>query len=745
MFDLLAIVGALVFLVLILQWRALLAMPIRTQHARPCTADLARSLAAEDLIEAAKAELGPLGFEGPFWYLIEQNPSGPRGLAAFSDGEGTTVFLMPAFYMDNANRCISYLVSELDDGRKVISQPGDPYFTLTTVPGELAATLPPGALGESVQAHRARLHSLGRAKAADAGQRLRLAGDWINQRRLQLVEQGSARIGKDGVARFTLGFALKALYAFLSRARWPSSTAAVPTSRLTLIAQNVQQGRERAPERRHQILLFGLSVALFLGLGGYFFGMMFAVILLVVIVIHELGHFLVMRLFGYRNVHMLALPLVGGVTIGHEEHPNATHRAWMSLMGPLPGIVIGWGLAIALAIQAPEQLFDAQRPLTLAIYTFLFVNYLNILPFLPLDGGHIVQAMLPARWYAVRIGFLIVGALIGLTVGWAFGFIGIALIAGLQLFAVPTQWQVRRAILDLQQRGESLVDLPAPRKLRLALEALERIGGSSPHAAARVHQAEDIVRTMEVKAMGGLARLVTGSVYLGLLVVPAGILALAVVGMASLGMTGSPEVPSPLQQAVAREEANIETRVQAMSLPQVLNTLALGSDEALPGPASDAALAAAETRIGAVLPADLRTFYLLNNGNNRLGLLPVEQINRVTALPTPVLPETIAAWPLQVETEGEPTPVDKAEASRWVLLGGLQEDDLILLDVEPSPAVPGYRLINHFFDTTSAHSDLEAFLRASCRDQLVSEAYDRVSARLVSERERSLRALGLRT
>src|SRR4029079_2499165 len=126
----------------------------------------------------------------------------------------------------------------------------------------------------------------------------------------------------------------------------------------------------------------------FAGLGALVWNPRYAVILLVVIGIHELGHYLAMRAFGYRNVHMLALPLIGGVTIGQEANPSASKRAWMSLMGPLPGIVIGWLLmfatpALASVPELAAWVGDAW-PL------FLVINYLNLLPIPPLDGARVV-------------------------------------------------------------------------------------------------------------------------------------------------------------------------------------------------------------------------------------------------------------------------------------------------------------------------------------------------------------------
>lgn len=743
MFDLFAIIGAIVFLLVVLQLRALLAMPIRSGTVRPSPVDLGPSLAASDIVGAAADELAPLGFTGPHWFLRTEDVPGVRGLAAFSHADGTHVFLVPQFSGEHANRCVVYAVSELVDGRRVVTQPGDPWFALTAAPGELVETVGPSSLADTVGAHRARAAAQGAVLPDDPSRRRFLAGDWFAERIEHLIRDGRARRGPDGIVRFRLATALKGLLAFWRRPKWPADPTPVPVARLTLIAQNQQRTREQAPVRKHQLALFTLSVALFLVLGGHFFGMAFAAVLVLVIGVHELGHFAAMRAFGYRNVHMLALPLVGGVTIGHEEHPNAQHRAWMSLMGPLPGILVGWFLVGVLVVRSPEHFADLTHPLTLAAWVFLFVNYLNILPFMPLDGGHIVQALLPPRWYAVRIALLASGAIAGIAFGLGFGFFGIALIAGLQLFAVPGLLQTRRAIADLESRGTSLVDLPPARALRLALEALERIAGPTAQVQGRVHQAEDIVRTMAVVPMSLSGRLLTGGVYAGLLVVPLLAIAVALFGLLGPGLLASASTPEAeaLAEELVAEEQRIETQVAGMPMAQVLNSLDLAPDEPLPGPASPTDLVDATRRLGAALPEDLLQFYRQHDGHPAIGMLPIARITRIGEMTDDVLLlEGPDAVPVHVTTyrSGAATTVSPAHAKRWVHVGGFQSDDLLLLDLEAEPAVAGHRFINYFFESPTAYPDFTTFVKRQYADRRYSDAYDRLLERHVRDAEQRL-------
>ncbi|MBI2396694.1 MAG: site-2 protease family protein [Xanthomonadales bacterium] len=520
MFDLLAIFAAIVFVVIVLQLRAMLAMPFLAQDARLVAADWAALCGAADVVAGVSSELAVLGFDAPQWLSITPRPisaANVRALASYRrEADGMRVFLVPLFLAETPNRCICYLATRLVDGRTVVSQPSDPFFAITATDAEPAQLVAPAPWPELVAAHAAFVarHGVAAADACSDAVLVDLAGAWMNRRRERLLARGDLVATADGIARPGLRFALRALRAFWARPKWPANVDPIPSARLALIAQASTRIRERAPTAAMQWLLFLASNALFMLVGALVFGLQFALILLVVIAIHEAGHYFAMRAFGYRNVQMLALPLVGGVTVGHEAHPRATHRAWMSLMGPLPGILIGWVLlAVALAARDDTWLLQAAS-------VFLAINYLNVVPVPPLDGGHIVQAMLPARWYGLRIAFLVIACLAGAAIAVGFGLLGLALIVLLQLGQAQGLLLNRRAIRQLLARGGMPADASRVRKLRVALDALEAVAGPTTRAQARIAHAEDIVRSLDVVPMSWPSRLLTGGVYSVLLAVP---------------------------------------------------------------------------------------------------------------------------------------------------------------------------------------------------------------------------------
>ena len=129
------------------------------------------------------------------------------------------------------------------------------------------------------------------------------------------------------------------------------------------------------------LMLFGLLFYFFFGQN-----LVYVAALLLVLLIHELGHYLVMKWFGYKGVRIYIIPLLGGLTTG--EKTQYSKREWLGVVaaGPLPGILIG------LALFYLNK--DLQQPNIKTLWTtFLAINLLNSLPIYPLDGGRIIELL----------------------------------------------------------------------------------------------------------------------------------------------------------------------------------------------------------------------------------------------------------------------------------------------------------------------------------------------------------------
>lgn len=90
------------------------------------------------------------------------------------------------------------------------------------------------------------------------------------------------------------------------------------------------------------LTLLIVSLLLFIGAQASFGAMAdFIAALVIVLVVHELGHYAAMRAFGYRDTKMFFIPFLGAAVSGRHDDASGTQRAVVALAGPLPGIVLG--------------------------------------------------------------------------------------------------------------------------------------------------------------------------------------------------------------------------------------------------------------------------------------------------------------------------------------------------------------------------------------------------------------------
>ena len=143
----------------------------------------------------------------------------------------------------------------------------------------------------------------------------------------------------------------------------------------------------------------------------------FALGLVLLLLVHELGHVVELRRQGVPASAPLFIPFLGAV-VGMKQMPK---DAWKEAQVALAGPVIG-SLGAAAVWVAGEAL---ESELLIAIaFTGFFLNLFNLVPVVPLDGGRAVAAIHPALWavglvalvalaFVLRSGILLVILLLG--------------------------------------------------------------------------------------------------------------------------------------------------------------------------------------------------------------------------------------------------------------------------------------------------------------------------------------------
>jgi Zn-dependent protease len=150
-------------------------------------------------------------------------------------------------------------------------------------------------------------------------------------------------------------------------------------------------------------LLF--TVVMFVVAFGFLFNFKFALLLLVVALIHESGHLLAMFLFGYKDLRMLLVPLFGAVTMGSDKGVAPYKRIITLFAGPVPGILVA-GVLLAVHVYGNVPILFDQTVLMFFILLIL-VNYFNLIPVMPLDGGQIMNTVLFSRSHLLQSIFLV--------------------------------------------------------------------------------------------------------------------------------------------------------------------------------------------------------------------------------------------------------------------------------------------------------------------------------------------------
>lgn len=224
----------------------------------------------------------------------------------------------------------------------------------------------------------------------------------------------------DGLWRLTRGAVWGLLYRRrlgdyrLAMREPPKDAAGEALLRADLLAFRRRRSEEAGlPGCRDRLTLFGLGLVV----GGLplalFAGWQIAAIFLGILVFHELGHALAMRLTGHRDIRILMLPFIGAAAMGRKEDAGPWTRMFVLLAGPVPGLLLG-----VFCLFLGTEGGAAYLWLSVLGIGALLINLFNLLPFLPLDGGRIVETFLFSRTPRLRVLF-------GLGSAGALGTIGL--------------------------------------------------------------------------------------------------------------------------------------------------------------------------------------------------------------------------------------------------------------------------------------------------------------------------------
>ena len=144
-------------------------------------------------------------------------------------------------------------------------------------------------------------------------------------------------------------------------------------------------------------------LSLLVSFGGYaiFYGPWFAVALVTMILVHEMGHVIEIRRQGMQATAPIFIPFLGAAIFQRSHPTDALKQAQIGIAGPIAGTL---GATAALALYAATH----NEVLLLAAWLGFFLNLFNLVPVWQLDGSWVLAPV--SKWFQAA-GYAVVAAL----------------------------------------------------------------------------------------------------------------------------------------------------------------------------------------------------------------------------------------------------------------------------------------------------------------------------------------------
>jgi Zn-dependent protease len=159
-----------------------------------------------------------------------------------------------------------------------------------------------------------------------------------------------------------------------------------------------------------QVGLVGASVASY----SFLFDWRFAVIIVMALMFHEFGHMQAMKKMGMRVKGMYLIPFIGGAAVTSDQFKTRWENVFVSMMGPVYGLIMTV-VFFVVYLQTNHSLAAG-----LAAFSAL-LNLINLLPIIPLDGGHVVKSIAYSIHSKIGTAVLWLGVLLSIFITWNLG------------------------------------------------------------------------------------------------------------------------------------------------------------------------------------------------------------------------------------------------------------------------------------------------------------------------------------
>jgi Zn-dependent protease len=207
------------------------------------------------------------------------------------------------------------------------------------------------------------------------------------------------------------------------------------------------------PKAKMNVWLKSLSsLALYLIVGYFFFKQNWTLVLILtgVVIFHELGHFLAMKIYRYQELGIFFIPLMGAYVSGKKQEVSQKQSAVILMAGPVPGIIIG------LMLHFLSGYFDI-RLLEMTAWILIYLNLLNLLPVYPLDGGQLLHRLFLDDYNIIGKIFVVISAALLAYFAWRISFYPLLLFPVLMLSRMIGDIQHERIVSKIEAEGIDLM------------------------------------------------------------------------------------------------------------------------------------------------------------------------------------------------------------------------------------------------------------------------------------------------
>ncbi|MFN5459545.1 MAG: hypothetical protein ACK5AY_06525 [Bacteroidota bacterium] len=167
---------------------------------------------------------------------------------------------------------------------------------------------------------------------------------------------------------------------------------------------------------------------------------------LMVLFVHESGHLLMMKRFGYKDKKMFLIPFMTHFLNNQSKKINLSQHIFMLMMGPLPGILIGIVLLYF-------GINNENKEIAGLAWIFLSFNLINLLPLDALDGAHYSHVTFNKYTFLIQIVFTALISIVSFIFIYIFKNYLLVVIPLYLIYKLRVQFKTRQLRSELEHRG----------------------------------------------------------------------------------------------------------------------------------------------------------------------------------------------------------------------------------------------------------------------------------------------------